>query len=189
MGRPLHTDLDLLRSNNATMVHISQDSQKLNYDRKSWSRSFSVEDSVFARPSNNDSSWIPGTMAVKLGELTYQSLMMAIWFDNISIKFALAIWKCLNHPPRRSLFLMKLLSLSVLKLRSRKFVKTTSWNTLWTKEKERNQRRLQSWSHNLARPSSEDGRALREVPEKGNLNGTGTSRTSPNASGKKPATS
>ena len=51
---------------------MSQDSQKLNYDRKSRSRSFSVEDSVFARQSNNDSPWIPGTVAAKLGEVTYQ---------------------------------------------------------------------------------------------------------------------
>ena len=72
MGRPLRTHLDLL-PNIATRVHMSQDSQKLNYDRKSRSRSFSVEDSVFARQSNNDSPWIPGTLAAKLGELTYQS--------------------------------------------------------------------------------------------------------------------
>ena len=51
---------------------MSQDSQKLNYDGKSRSRSFSVEDSVFARQSNNDSPWIPGTVAAKLGEVTYQ---------------------------------------------------------------------------------------------------------------------
>ena len=75
MGRPLRTHLDLLRPNIATRVHMSQDSQKLNYDRKPKSRSFSVEDSVFA--SNNDSPWIPGTVAVKLGELTYQ-----VQFDN-----------------------------------------------------------------------------------------------------------
>ena len=60
MGRPLHTHLDLLRPNIAISVHMSQDSQKLNYDRKSRSRSFSAEDSVFARQSNNDSPWIPG---------------------------------------------------------------------------------------------------------------------------------
>ena len=111
MGRPLRTHLDLLRSNIATRVHMSQDSQKMNYDRKSRSRSFPVEDSFFARQSNNDSPWIPDTVDAKLGELTYQySLMMDIWFDNISIKFTLAIWKCLYHPRRRSLFLMKLLS-------------------------------------------------------------------------------
>ena len=72
MGRPLRTHLDLLRPNIATRVHMSQASQKLNYDRKSRSRSFSVEDSVFARQSNNDSPWLPGTVAAKLGELTYQ---------------------------------------------------------------------------------------------------------------------
>ena len=72
MGRPLHTHLDLLRPNIATRVHMSQDSQKLNYDRKSRLRSFSVEDSVFARQSNNNSPWIPGIVAAKLGELTYQ---------------------------------------------------------------------------------------------------------------------
>ena len=60
MGRPLHTHLDLLRPNIAIRVHMSQDSQKLNYDRKSRSRSFSAEDTVFARQSNNDSPWIPG---------------------------------------------------------------------------------------------------------------------------------
>ena len=51
---------------------MSQDSQKLNYDRKSRSRSFPVEDSAFARQSNNDSPWIPGPVSAKLGELTYQ---------------------------------------------------------------------------------------------------------------------
>ena len=66
MGRPLRTHLDLLRPYIATRVHMSQDSQKLNYDRKSRSRSFSVEESVFARQSNNDSPWIPGTVAAKL---------------------------------------------------------------------------------------------------------------------------
>ena len=50
---------------------MSQDSQKLNYNRKSRLRSFSVEDSFFARQSN-DSPWIPGTVAAKLEELTYQ---------------------------------------------------------------------------------------------------------------------
>ena len=77
MCRPLRTNLDLLRSNIANRVHMSQDSQKLNYDRKSRSRSFSVEDSVFARQSKNDSPWIPGIAAAKLGELTYQ-----VQFDN-----------------------------------------------------------------------------------------------------------
>ena len=77
MGRPLRTHLDLLRPNIATRAHMSQNSQKLNYDIKSRSRSFSVEDSVFARQSNNDSPWIPGTVAAKLGELTYQ-----VQFDN-----------------------------------------------------------------------------------------------------------
>ena len=72
MGRPLHTHLDLLRPNIATRIHMSQDSQKLNYDRKSRSKCFSVEDSVFARQSNNDSPWMPGSVAAKLGELTYQ---------------------------------------------------------------------------------------------------------------------
>ncbi len=51
---------------------MSQDSQKLNYDRKSRSRNFSVEDLFFAPQSNNDSPWIPGSVAAKLGELTYQ---------------------------------------------------------------------------------------------------------------------
>ena len=77
MGRLLRTHLDLLRPNIATRVHMSQDSKKHNYDRKSRSRSFSVEDSVFARQSNIDSPWIPGTVAAKLGELTYQ-----VQFDN-----------------------------------------------------------------------------------------------------------
>ena len=72
MSRPLRTYLDLLRPNIATRVHMSQDSQKLNYDRKSRSRSFSVEDSVFARQSNSNSPRIPGTVAAKLGELIYQ---------------------------------------------------------------------------------------------------------------------
>ena len=79
MGRPLRTHLDLLRPNIAARVHMSQDSQKMNYDRKSRSRSFPVEDSFFARQSNNDSPWIPDTVDAKLGELTYQySLMMDI---------------------------------------------------------------------------------------------------------------
>ena len=56
---------------------MSQDSQKLNYDRKSRSRSFSVEDSVFARQVNNDSPWTLATEAAKLGEISYQ-----VQFDN-----------------------------------------------------------------------------------------------------------
>ena len=71
LGRPLRTRFDLLRPNVNSDVLSKQATQKLNFDRCSKPRLFSVGQSVIIRVHRSNTKWSRGIIINQFGPVTY----------------------------------------------------------------------------------------------------------------------
>ena len=77
MGRPLHTQLDLLRPDVGGNVRDQQASQKDRYDSRSASRRFEIDQTVWVRNYREGPSWVQGKVVDQVGPLSYHNQLLS----------------------------------------------------------------------------------------------------------------
>ena len=72
IGRRLKSRLDILRPSLDERVRARQSQQKLNHDKKSRARQFSIDDQVFVRNHTQGDKWLPGVITALSGPVSYR---------------------------------------------------------------------------------------------------------------------
>ena len=72
MGRRMRTQLDFMKPNLASHVRSNQGRQKAAHDTHSRERMFDPEQTVFVRECPNSAKWLPGTVVVSSGPVSYK---------------------------------------------------------------------------------------------------------------------